>query len=147
MNATTKHAAAGLAAAWQKFDAARSTLAVWVLALPPDGIDSDNASPLQVAMRAICELLNDARDGFDDAPGLGTFPGMAPLFACSLADMAHEALWNYMAGAEGAAAPVVADLAATVQQVLAHLADFERCHGATRGGAASPAAGVDGSAA
>lgn len=148
MSATTKRDAASrgsaLAEAWRKFDTARAALAVWVLALPPEAIDRDNVGWVQVAMRGICALLTEAREGYENAHLISGLPGMEPLFACSFADMAEAALWSYM---EGGAAPAVADLAATANQVLAYLADFERSHGATRAGGVGPAAAAEGGAA
>lgn len=71
---------------------AKSALAIWVAALPPDEIVAANCSNSQVAARAIAEMLCEAEEMSDSREC--ACEGLDLMFARNLVGMAEDALWN-----------------------------------------------------
>jgi len=129
------------AAALRALEVVRAALSVWLLALPEgDTIDCDDASPLQVSMRGICELLAEAKADVEalDVPGP---TAMSMLYAEGFVGMVEQCLWNVMA-VEQQPRPTKVDLCATVGQAIKYIDDVARF---VAGGAV--AAGAKGGAA
>ena len=109
--------AAKVRKALQAVATAQASLSVWLLALPPDGLSSgDDVSPLQVPLRAIGELIDEALNN-----STACAPGLELLYAQGFVAMAESALWNFMASSNGTP-PRCEDLCATITQALSYLA-------------------------
>lgn len=97
-----------------RLGAIRSMLSVWLQSLPDDDyVDRDDASPLQVALRAISE----------DLYNVGAVEGAAIIMACGLVNVAERALWKLCGDDESAMFKT--DLEATIGEVRRLLASVQ----------------------
>jgi hypothetical protein len=118
----------------------RALLSCWIHALPPevDTVDDDIASPLQVSLGAICELLCKAEDAYADVRWGESGFGLHVMSARGLVSMVEEALWNVCIG-ETLGGPTVDELRGTAchaLQLLDLASDALQAVATAQGGAA-----------
>lgn len=108
---------------------ARSSIAIWLQVLAGcESIDDDFVPELQVPMRAVVELIAEAKDCVhnvrDDAKW-GHASAMNLLYAESFAFMVEQSLWLCMTD-DTKSPPAVGDLSAVVGQLMAYLIEVEK---------------------
>ena len=109
-------------------------LACWIHGLQHDDHQDaplSDASEPQVSMRAICALLFEAQQAYDDA--FGFTADEALMFARGHADMIEAALWNVCSEVDDAVGPTRAELATAAGEVRRLVVQARRAAGGAFG--------------